>query len=141
MMEEGIKPGDGPKRSKCCEFTKFILRIVLCPIWWPLFIVLYCPIAMAAGCAVGCNKMAGIVGAVFGVITGIILGLCFNVCWIPIALIASLVIALLLIVALCKWIGSGCKCGGHTESEAENRKKAEENIKIKMDADNTPKIL
>ena len=140
MMDDKAKPGDGRKTSKCCEVTKFILRIVLCPIWWPLWVVLYCPIAVASGCAIGCHKQLGIIGAIVGAIVGLIFGLGFNVCWIPLALIFTVVIGLLFVVAGCKWIGDGCKCTGHTESEDVNRKKAEENIKKKMGADDVSKV-
>ena len=122
-MDGNVKPGDTPKRSKCCYTTVVILKILLCPIWWPLLLVLGCPIGMAIGCAISIKREVGSgVRCIIGLIAGFICGLIGSVCWIPLVIGLTFLGPFVLFLNCVTWICGGCKCG--EDPETENRKRA-----------------
>ena len=110
MMDENVKPGDGRKRSVGCEICILVVKCLLCPIWWPLMMVFYCPVAMAYGTAKAFSNECGCMGAFIGVIFGFMFGLILNVCFIPLFLIGSLCYFLVIICLAVAWCVQGCKC-------------------------------
>ena len=131
MMDENVKPGDGRKRSIACEICIMITKCVLCPIWWPLMLVFYCPLAMAYGCGKAFSKDGGFCGWLCGAPFGFVFGLIMNICFIPIFLIGSFCYFLVVICMTIAWCIQGCKCSSLPNQRAEeaNRAKAEENLK------------
>ena len=119
MMDENVKPGDGRKRSVGCEICIMVTKCLLCPIWWPLMLVFYCPFAMAYGCGKAFAKECGCGGWFFGIIFGFVFGLILNVCWIPVFLIISFCYFLVIICMSIFWCMKGCKIDTLPNQQAE----------------------
>ena len=138
MMDENVKPGDGRKRSVGCEICMMVTKCLLCPIWWPLMMVLYMPLAMAYGCGKAFAKDCGCCGWLIGIPIGFVFGLILNICFIPIFLLGSLCYCLVLIFMSIAWCMKGCTLDTLPNQQAEqaNRAKAQENLKQKMEQAN-----
>ena len=119
MMDESVKPGDGRKRSVGCEICIMVTKCLLCPIWWPLMLVFYMPIAMAAGCGKAFAKDCDWCGWLIGIPFGFVFGLILNICWIPVFIIGSFCFFMVMLCMCIGWCMKGCKIDNLPDQQAE----------------------